>query len=29
MIIPELVQVPLGRGSQTVVHLTVMDMHGG
>lgn len=29
VIIPELVQVPLGHGTQTVVHLTVMDMHGG
>jgi len=29
VIIPELVQVPLGHGSQTVVHLTVVDMYGG
>lgn len=29
VVIPELVQVPLGHGSQTVVHLTVVDMHGG
>ncbi len=28
VVIPELVQVPLGHGSQTTVHLTVIDMYG-
>jgi len=28
VIIPELVQVSLGHGSQTVVHLTVVDRYG-
>jgi stage V sporulation protein S len=29
VIIPELMQVPLGHGSQTVVHLTVVDVYAG
>jgi len=29
VIIPELVQVPLSHGSQTVAHLAVADMYGG
>jgi stage V sporulation protein S len=29
VIIPAIVEVPLGHGSQTVVHLTVVDWHGG
>lgn len=28
VIIPKLVEVPLGHGSQTVVHLTVVNMGG-
>ncbi len=28
VIIPEVVEAPLGHGSQTVVHLTVVDLHG-
>jgi len=29
VIIPQIVQVPLGHGHQTVVHLTVIDWYGG
>jgi len=29
VIIPDLMQVPLGHGSQAVIHLTVVDIYGG